>query len=316
MTLAILDHLSALGDPTRSRILLALDRHELTVGELCQVLQLPQSTVSRHLRTLADERWVAARSEGTSRQYRLAALEPGARRLWHLVRDQLGPTDTAVQDRERLASILSERRDRSQAFFSGGAAQWDAIRTELFGDRAELIGLLGLLDESWSVGDLGCGTGQVAATLAPFVTRVVAIDASRQMLHAARRRIDALARDGRTAEVDLRHGELEALPLEDGELDAALLFLVLHYVVEPPLALAEAARVLRPGGRLVIMDLMPHSREDLQHQMGHIWSGFPADELTSWLNDAGFRDVRYRPLPPDPRARGPVLFCATARRHA
>jgi DNA-binding transcriptional ArsR family regulator len=119
------DRLSALADPTRSRLLLLLDRHELTVGELCSVLQLPQSTVSRHLKTLADEGWVTVRAEGTSRRYAMpgAGLDPGARRLWQLVRDQVGATPSARHDLSRAEQVLLERRSTSQAFFSSLAGQ-------------------------------------------------------------------------------------------------------------------------------------------------------------------------------------------------
>ncbi|HEU4699131.1 MAG TPA: metalloregulator ArsR/SmtB family transcription factor [Gemmatimonadales bacterium] len=309
-TLQILARLSALADATRSRLLLVLDRHELTVGELCRVLQLPQSTVSRHLKTLADEGWVVARAEGTSRQYSLAPLDAGARRLWQVVREQAAETRAAAHDRERLRGVLAERRLRSQEFFSSTAGQWDALRAELFGERADLLALLALLDERWTVGDLGCGTGQVAAAVAPFVARVIAVDGSRQMLQAARRRL------ADTPNVELRQGELEALPLEAASLDVALLFLVLHYAVEPARVLAEARRVLRPGGRLLVCDMMPHPHEEWRQQRGHVWQGFAAEQLGPWLAEAGFVEARYRPLPADPQAKGPVLFVASARRPA
>src|SRR5207245_1551872 len=162
---AILARMSALADPTRARALRLLERHELSVADLCAVLQLPQSTVSRHLKVLADDGWVTARAEGTSRLYRMApgSLEPGARRLWVLVREESAETAVAAQDDQRLASIVAERRTRSQAFFSSAAGQWDRLRRELFGERFDLQALAGLLDERWVVGDLGCGTGHLAA---------------------------------------------------------------------------------------------------------------------------------------------------------
>src|SRR3954468_21332256 len=306
----IFDRLSALADPTRSRLLLLLDRHELTVGELCSALQLPQSTVSRHLKTLADEGWVTARAEGTSRRYAMpgAALDPGARRLWHLVRDQVGTTPSARSDLSRAEQVLLERRSTSQAFFSSSAGQWDRVRAELYGGRADLMPLAALLDPAWTVADLGCGTGQTTATLAPFVGRVIAVDDSTAMLAAARRRL--ADRDN----VDLRSGRLEDLPIEDGALDAAILSLVLHFVVDPAAALAEAARTLRVGGRLLVVDMLPHEREEYRTTMGHLWLGFEAAQLTGWLADAGFADVRIVPLPPDPQAKGPGLFTARAVR--
>lgn len=309
---AIFDRMSALADATRSRLLLVLERHELTVGELCQVLQLPQSTVSRHLKLLGDEGWVSARAEGTSRRYRMPAdrIDPGARQLWQLVRQEVAALPGAAQDTERLRSVLAERSTRSREFFSSAAGEWDRLRAELFGRRADLHGLLGLLDDGWTVGDLGCGTGQLSASLAPFVRRVVAVDSSPAMLQAARARLDGLPN------VEAREGELERLPIADGELDAAIVFLVLHYVAEPDQALAEAARALRPGGRLLVVDMMPHDREEYLQAMGHVWQGFEAERMERWAADAGFTAFHYVPLPPDPAAKGPTLFAASARRSA
>lgn len=306
--MTVFDRLTDLADPTRSRLLLLLGRHELTVSELCLVLQLPQSTVSRHLKILADEAWVTSRADGTSRQYTMAArLDPAARQLWQLVREQMRADVTAGQDAERLQSVLAERRVKSQEFFSGAAAQWDSLRADLFGRRADLLALPGLLDERWTVGDLGCGTGQLTAALAPFVERVVAVDASKAMLAAARRRLDGIPN------VDLRAGDLEALPIEERTLDAALLVLVLHYVVEPAAVLGEARRALKRGGRLLVVDMAPHARDEYRQQMGHVWQGFGEEQLGEWLDEAGFEGVRYRRLPADPAARGPVLFAASAR---
>ncbi|HET9011257.1 MAG TPA: metalloregulator ArsR/SmtB family transcription factor [Gemmatimonadaceae bacterium] len=306
------DRLSALADPTRSRLLLLLDRHELTVGELCSALQLPQSTVSRHLKTLADEGWVTARAEGTSRRYTMpgSALDGGARRLWHLVREQVGTTPSARHDLSRAEQVLLERRSTSQAFFSSRAGQWDKVRAELYGARAELTPFAALLDPSWIVADLGCGTGQTAAALSPFVDRVIAVDESSAMLSAARRRL--ADRDN----VDVRGGRLEALPVGDAELDAAILSLVLHFVVDPAVVLAEAARTMKPGARLLIVDMVRHEREEYRATMGHLWLGFDAEPLSAWLERAGFSDVRIVPLAPDPQAKGPGLFTARALRRS
>jgi ArsR family transcriptional regulator len=307
---AIFDRMSALADATRSRLLLLLERHELTVGELCQVLQLPQSTVSRHLKLLGDEGWVSARAEGTSRRYRMPAdrMDAGARQLWQLVRGEVAALPGAAQDGERLRTVLAQRSTRSREFFSSAAGEWDRLRAELFGRRADLLGLLGLLDESWTLGDLGCGTGQITHSLAPFVRRVVAVDSSPEMLSAARARLAGLGN------VETREGELESLPIADGELDAAVAFLVLHYVAEPGEALAQAARALRPGGRLLVVDMMPHDREEYRATMGHVWQGFEAARMERWMADAGLGAFRYVPLPPDPAAKGPGLFAASARR--
>ncbi len=307
---SILDDLTALADVTRDRVLLLLETQELTVSELCAVLQLPQSTVSRHLKSLADAGWVTSRADGTSRLYSMARDRQAAasRRLWLLVREQVGNTRAAAQDQRRLHEVLAARRTKSQEFFSSSAGQWDRLREELFGSRFELQALVGLVDDRWTVGDLGAGTGAVSAALAPFVTRVIAVDNSTAMLQAAKRRLQAFDN------VDLRRGDLENLPIETATLDAATLMLVLPHLPQPERALHEAARVLKPAGRLVIADLLPHDREAYRHQMGHVWLGFSESQMSAYLEEAGFEGVRIHPVPPDPRAKGPALFVAAARR--
>ncbi|HEY7286707.1 MAG TPA: metalloregulator ArsR/SmtB family transcription factor [Vicinamibacterales bacterium] len=302
--------MASLADTTRSRILLLLDRHELTVGELCGITQLPQSTVSRHLKALADAGWVTARAEGTSNLYTMTRddLDASARKLWQIVREQVSASSSAAQDQRRLASVLAERRTKSQEFFSSSAGQWDRLRDEMFGDRFHLGALGAFADPSWTVGDLGCGTGQVSAALAPFVARVIAIDGSAAMLQSAKRRVQAFDN------VELRRGDLEELPVDDGRLDAAMLTLVLHHVPEPDKALAEVARVVKPGGRIVLVDMLPHDRDNYRQQMGHVWLGFSDEHVRALLAGAGFDDVRVVAIPPDPKAKGPALFVAAGVR--
>jgi ubiquinone/menaquinone biosynthesis C-methylase UbiE len=308
---AIHDHLSALADTTRSRLLLLLDRHELTVSELCAVLQLPQSTVSRHLKALADSGWIASRAEGTSNLYMMVrdSLDAAARRLWPLVREHAGSTPAAAQDQRRLQAALAERRTKSQEFFSSSAGQWDRVRDELFGDRFHLAALAAFAQSTWTVGDLGCGTGQVSAALAPFVQHVVAVDASAAMLQAAKRRLHGFDN------VDLRRGDLEALPIDDARLDAATVMLVLHHVADPGRALNEVARVLKPRGRLIVVDMLPHDRESYRQQMGHVWLGFSEEQMGRLFDEGGFTSVRVVALPSDAKVKGPGLFVATGVKH-
>ena len=304
---AVVDQLATLADGTRNRLLLVLEQHELTVSELCAVLQLPQSTVSRHLRILADEGWLVARAEGTSRQYRVASPlpEPTAR-LWRVVREQLAGSPQWSHDDARLRSVLAERRVQSRRFFATAAGRWDAMRVELFGVRAELAAFPALLEADAVVADLACGTGQLAAAVAPFVARVVAVDESRAMLDAAERRLE-----GRP-NIEVRQGDLERLPLDDGSVDVALLVLALHHAVEPGRVLRETRRILRSRGRLLVVDMVPHERDDYRQQMGHVWQGFSPAQLGGWLDLAGFGSWRYVELAPDPAAKGPNLFAATA----
>jgi ArsR family transcriptional regulator len=307
---AILEHMSALADPIRCRMLLLLEKHELTVSELCAVLQMPQSTVSRHLKTLADDDWVASRRDGTSRFYSMPAddLDAGAKRLWPLIREQVAATSGAGQDERRLRGVLARRRAKSEEFFATAAGGWDRLRSSLFGDQFFLWALLGLIDPALVVGDLGCGTGQLTETIAPYVARVIAVDGSPDMLEAARHRV------GAATNVDLRKGELENLPIDTGTLDAAMLSLVLHYSPAPARALAEVGRVVRPGGRVLVVDMLPHDRQEYQQQMGHVWLGFSEKQMSRFLSSAGFGAVRVRPLPTDPDAKGPALFAAVATR--
>jgi ubiquinone/menaquinone biosynthesis C-methylase UbiE/DNA-binding transcriptional ArsR family regulator len=307
---AIFDDLTALSDATRSRMLLILERHELTVSELCSVLQLPQSTVSRHLKTLADASWVSSRRDGTSRYYTVALDERDAhtRRLWSLLRDQIATTAGADQDARRLKGVLGRRQSKSEEFFASAAGQWDRLRRELFGGASALHALPALIDPRWTVGDLGCGTGETSAALAPFVARTIAVDRSDEMLQAARRRVRDMPN------VDVRRGELETLPIADGELDAAVMLLVLHHVPDPAAVLREAARTLKPGGRFVLCDMLPHDREEYKQQMGHVWLGFGDDQLRRLLAGAGFTDTRVVPLPVETEAKGPALFVASATR--
>jgi ArsR family transcriptional regulator len=306
----VLDRLSILADPTRSRILLLLDRHELTVSELCITLQLPQSTVSRHLKTLVDDGWLVARGEGTTRFYKLVVnrLDDATKDLWMLVRAQVASSPRAAQDARRATSVLAKRRDAAMALFHDSPTFWDRMRSEMIGQRADLLAMLDLLDDRWIVGDLGCGAGHLAEALAPAVQRVIGVDQSGPMLDVARSRLKDCDN------VELRAGSIEELPIDDQALDAAIVFLVAHFISDPAKAMAEVRRVLKPGGKLLIVDLMSHDRVDYVVQLGHVWQGFDGDKVKEWLTEAGFTAPRYRALPADPDASGPTLFVASARR--
>jgi ArsR family transcriptional regulator len=304
----ILDRLSALGDESRTRILALLERSELTVTELASVLQIAQPTVSRHLKTLAAEGWVEARADGRNRHYRLApGLDGAARGLWRIVRDEIGGGGVYAVDAERARGVLEQRRLRSAEFFATAAERWDEVREQLFGSAAGLAPLLALIDAQWTVADLGVGTGALAQTLAPFAGRVIGVDRSEQMLGASAHRL------GTQANVELRRGELEALPIGNAEVDLAVLALVLHYVVDPPAVVREVHRVTKAGGRLLLLDMRRHDGGPWDtEEMGHVWPGFETERVEAWLSEAGFVDVRVVPLPPDPKAEGPLLFLASA----
>ncbi|PYS16843.1 MAG: ArsR family transcriptional regulator [Acidobacteria bacterium] len=276
----VVDQLAILSDPIRVRILAVLEGRELTVSELCDVVQLPQSTVSRHLKTLSDGDWVSSRRDGTSRLYTLPLddLDPPTKRLWQVVREQVSSSTAAAQDDRRLKQVLAKRRTQSEAFFSSAAGQWDRLREELFGSTSHLQALGALLDPDLVIGDLGCGTGIVSGWLGLFCDRIIAEDASREMLGAARENLAG------QKQIQLRQGSL------------------------------DTARVLKQGGRLLVLDMMPHDREEYRQTMGHVWLGFNEKQITQWLHAAGFKDIRWRPIPPESKAKGPSLFVAVARR--
>jgi ArsR family transcriptional regulator len=308
---ALLAVLGSLADPTRLRLLVLLERHELGVVELCEVLRLPQSTVSRHLKVLSEEGWLASRRDGTAHLYRMAeGLPPASRRLWKVARAETEGWPTVEQDALRLARRLASRREDADAFFAGAAGEWERLRTELYGRAFAEEAMLALLPRGLVVADLGCGTGDLAARLAPHVARVVAVDRSAAMLKSARRRLEGLAN------VELHRADLEALPLEDGACDAALLVLALSYVAEPEPVLAEGARVVRPGGVVAVVDLARHDDDAFRRRMGQATLGFEPAALAALLARAGLGGAICRLLAPEVGARGPALLAARAEKPA
>lgn len=306
---ALLAWMDGLADETRLRLVRLLERHELSVAELCEIVQLPQSTVSRHLKVLSDQEWVRSRGQGTTNLYRtvLDELDPTPRKLWILAREQTDGWATTAQDELRLQQTLRKRQSDPQAFFAGAAGQWDKLRGELYGRNFSTAALLALLPTNLVVADLGCGTGPLIAELSPHVAKIIGVDNSADMLKAAKKRLaDA-------GNVELRRGDLTALPIDAGTCDAALLVLALTYVQEPSRAIAEAARILKPGGRLVIVDLLPHDRDDFRRQMGQLSLGLSPEFVAGAMNEAKLEEAVVRPLPPEPAAKGPALFLATGR---
>lgn len=302
----LLGWMASLADPTRLRLMRLLERHELGVAELCDVLQLPQSTVSRHLKVLGEQDWVVSRRRGTTNLYRtiLDELDPAARKLWLLAREQTESWASVLQDQVRLQQHLSDRKRDAEQFFAGAAADWDKLRSETYGTRFTDRALAALLPSDWTVADLGCGTGNLAKQLAPHVRKVIGIDNSAAMLEAARQRLADLSN------VDLQTGELEQLPLDRDSVDAAMATLVLTYVVDPELIVAEATRIVRPGGKVAVVDIMKHDQDEFRRQMGQQSMGFDPLELASLLERAGLESVHCSPLPVEPGSKSPTLLLA------
>ncbi len=305
----LLARMGCLADPTRLRLLRLLERHELGVAEMCDVLRLPQSTVSRHLKVLADLGFLRNRTQRTTHLYQMTKgeLDPAARRLWQLSREETESWATLQQDQLRLLRHIDHRGRETKRFFAGAAGRWDHLRSELFGESFEAAALAAMVPADWVVADLGCGTGPICARLSPQVRRVIGVDQSSAMLRAARRRLEGLGN------VELRQGDLEALPIADRECDAAVLLLVLGYVPDPRPVISEMARILKPGGAAVVVDVTRHDDEEFRRRTGQQGLGFDEETVTGRLGEAGLGGVRFRPLPPAPRAKAPALFLASAR---
>lgn len=309
---AITARLAALSDGVRLRMLRLVEAQELSVGEVAAVLQLPQSTVSRHLKTLAEAGWVLRRAEGTASLFRLVPdeLTSDSRTLWAAVREQAGTAAELAEDGRRLKGVVAERKTDSQSFFGRHSNDWDHLRTELFGGRFTSVALLSLLRRDWAVADLGCGTGNAAEFLAPYVERVYAVDVSDAMLAAARRRLDG------AANVEFVLAGVERTGLPAASIDAAVCVLVLHHLDDPGAALAESRRLMRAtrgGGVALFVDMMAHDREDYRRLMGHKHLGFSREAMEGMLKAAGFAQTTYLELPDEAEAKGPGLFAMTAR---
>ena len=302
----LLQWLDPLTDAARLRLLYLLDGQELSVGELASALQLPQSTVSRHLKRLFDSGWVVRRSEGTASLYRRSssALDEKASRIWSLAEAECRADSQCDEDSRRAKEIISQRSVDSRKFFGTLGGEWTELRSDLFGSAIRFEPMLSLLDPAWVVADLGCGTGASAAEIAPWVSGIEAIDREQGMLEAAASRLHS------HEHVRYHQAELTDLPLEDASVNAALISLVLHHIEDPPAVIKEALRIVEPGGPVIVVDMVDHDRALYRDSMGHVHLGFSSEEIESWASVCGCEGVRVHRLRPDMGASGPGLFVA------
>ena len=307
----------AMGDRTRQRALAVLQAHELSVSELVEVLDQPQSTVSRHLRTLKQAGLIRDRRDGTTALYSLAAHRAGhggetgtgqaslATRLMSWLADQ--PMEESLT--RRLADVISRRSHRSRCFFSKVGRQWDALREETFGTTFHLEAMLALLPAGWIVADIGTGTGFLLPALARRFAEVIGIDPIEEMLEVARDRVAV----EQLTNVELRGGDMSALPIDTAAVDLAVATLVLHHVASPPDALKELRRVVRPGGRALIVEQHAHGDETFRERMQDTWWGFEPDDLATMLRQAGFEHDGICELSTGDRPAGtPGLYAVAA----
>jgi SAM-dependent methyltransferase len=272
-----------LGDEARLRLLRVLALERLNVTELTAVLGLAQSGVSRHLGLLKDAGLVEESREGGYVYYAAASPNGDALRadVWAVLKHQFASADAGADD-ARLKEVL---RLRKEDFKTHGPESRQMVPGRSWAAWARALGHL--LPPS-VVADLGCGEGYLSLEAARWASRVIAIDRAPEVLKRAR----ALAKRRRVANVAWRVGELEDLPLADATVDIALLSQALHHAVKPARALSEAARILRPGGRLLLLDLRTHDQTWVTTRLGDRWLGFSDDELKRLLRDAGFEHVK------------------------
>jgi ubiquinone/menaquinone biosynthesis C-methylase UbiE len=290
------DVLRAAGEPSRLRIVALLDREELAVMELCQILDQSQPRVSRHLRLLTASGLVERFPDGGWVFYRLSA-DPSRRAILDRVLGAIDPADGALaRDRERLAAVRSERADKAQAYFERNAPLWDQLRS-LYVSEADVEAAILAAAPEGRIGaliDLGTGAGRMLTLLAPRADAALGLDLSQQMLNIARLRV---AQAG-LAHCELRHGDIFATGLIDRSADLVVVHQVLHYLGDPAAAVAEAARLVAAGGRLLIIDFAPHALEYLREAHQHRRLGFPDDEIGRWLTAAGLGRPKVATLPP------------------
>ncbi len=287
-----LRYFKTLSDETRLRLLNILDFREFNVQELMGILDMGQSRISRHLKLLQDSGLIESRRDGLWSFYRAVDYDPG-RRFSDAIRYLLEEESIYRQDLEKAEALLKTRKLQSKRFFDSVASNWEIMKRSIIGEL-DLVGqIVKRIPEAQSAADLGCGSGTLLERVSGSMRTLIGVDSSREMLAEAARRLE---RDG--SQIDLRIGELEHLPLRDGETEVAIINLVLHHLRNPRQGLLEARRILRPGGTLILADFHKHQQEMMRSRYGDHWLGFSTEEIESWLEDTGIRvdDQHHYPV--------------------
>jgi ArsR family transcriptional regulator len=291
----VLAALRAAGEGTRLRILALLGQAELTVKDLTAILGQSQPRISRHLKLMSEAGLIDRHPEGAWVFYRLTDGSP-ARRLAANLLALLDVGDPVLtRDRERLAAVKDEHAEAAKRYFADNAADWDTIRALHVADEKVEAAIVAALGERQfdSLLDLGTGTGRILELLAPLYARGVGVDASADMLAVARANLDR----AHVANAQVRLGDINHLPFAKNSFDVVTIHQVLHYLDEPERAIAEAARVLRPSGRLLIVDFAPHDLEFLRERHAHRRLGFPQAAMRQWIEAPGLAVESARDLP-------------------
>ncbi|MEW6236493.1 MAG: metalloregulator ArsR/SmtB family transcription factor [Candidatus Omnitrophota bacterium] len=288
----------ALSDETRLRILCLLENQELSVNDIVEILDSSQSRISRHLTVLKEASFLDCRREGTWAYYRKtenAGTAPEMAQAWELAGKWAKERQEVKQDRKKLQELLQKKRKRSHRFYGKHAGRWDEIRATLCGEPVTYQALEALIPPSLTAADIGTGTGHLLLPLARLVKKVVGVDHSPEMLSVAREKAKAAGLNN----IELREGEIDELPLKNEEVDAAFAGLVLHHAPDPAAAIAEMARIVKPGGIVAVIDLQSHNEEWMREELADAWLGFDEPTLERWFKKAGLKPVRWlEGLPP------------------
>ncbi len=304
--------LRAAGEPTRLRVLSLLAGEELSVMELSRILDQSQPRVSRHLKLMTDAGLIERFPDGARVFYRLTSEAP-ARRLIDTVLDLLDTAAGEADDR-RLEEVRRDREVAANAYFERIAPQWDRIRSLYVCESAVEAAILRAAGDGpfERVVDLGTGSGRMLTLLGRKAKMSIGLDLSHNMLNIARSNVARAGLD----KVELRHGDIFATRLPEQSADLVLVHQVLHYLADPAAAVAEAARLVTPGGRLLIVDFAPHTLEHLREEHQHRRLGFPDEEMRRWLGEAGLEPSAPIALPPDTDGLTVVIWTAARRAQA
>ncbi len=282
--------LKALADPSRLRVLAAVAEEELTVGEIQEIVESVQSSVSRNLAILRDSGFIQDRKEGTNVYFSLCQeIREPAGKLFAAVGQRFAELPDAKEDRRRLRQCRQRRIQRSRDYFEEIAGDWERIRKSYFDRRVTSLALEKLVPSNLVLADVGCGTGSLTFELARFAKRVIAIDLSREMLRRAR----FLAKGNEVRNVDFRRGDAAKLPLTTSTIDTVFCVMVLHFLEKPDQAIRELCRVARPGGSIILVDLVPHDQEWMKKEMAHRWLGFDRTTIENWFRANGASQVEF-----------------------
>lgn len=308
MSEAIFGHFKILQDEVRVRLLRILEKSRCNVGELCQILQMPQPTVSRHLKKLLDAGWLQKETENTTRWYSFqpALLDDVTIKslwdvLWTDIQNQAHFFD---EDLERLQSLLVLRRTNAQNFFATIGHQWEDVRRGLFGDAYLLPTLLSLLPSDLTIVDMGCGTGDALEALAPFAKRLIGVDQSTEMLTLAEERLRYCNKKN---QISFVHGNIVDVDIQE-QVDVVLSMLVLHHLSDIDSVFERIKTILRKGGRFIVLDMQAHSQLELQRNMGHVHLGFERSFLEDIALKHQFSIHSWYDINKSEEAVGPALF--------